>query len=63
LVKGTTDKETFVKINENPVIVDALGNFEKTITLQNEGENTIQITAQDIAGNLENKEIKVFYQK
>jgi len=63
LVKGTTDKETFVKINDTPVIVDALGNFEKTITLQNEGENTIQITAQDMAGNLETKEIKVFYQK
>jgi hypothetical protein len=62
-VKGTTDKETFVKINDTPVIVDALGNFEKTITLQNEGENIIQITAQDIAGNLETKEIKVFYQK
>jgi len=63
LVKGTTDKETFIKINDTPVIVDALGNFEKTITLKNEGENIIQITAEDIAGNIETKEIKVFYQK
>jgi len=63
VVKGKTDKETFIKINDTPVIVDAFGNFEKTIILKNEGENTIQISAEDLAGNLENKEIKIFYQK
>jgi len=63
IIRGITDKETFIKINDIPVIVDALGNFEQTIMLKNEGENTIQIIAEDIAGNLETKEIKVFYQK
>jgi len=63
IIKGITDKETFIKINDAPVTVDALGNFELTITLKNEGENIIQITAEDIAGNIETKEIKVFYKK
>jgi len=63
VIKGQTDKETFVKINEMPVIVDANGNFETSLILKNEGENKIQITASDIAGNLETKEITVFYQK
>ena len=63
IIKGTTDKETFIKINDVPVIVDALGNFQFTIVLKNEGENIIQITAEDIAGNIETKQIKVFYQK
>jgi len=63
IIKGQTDKETFVKINEMPIIVDANGNFETSLTLKNEGENKIQITASDIAGNIEIKEITVFYQK
>jgi len=63
IIKGKTDKETFIKINDNPIIVDALGNFEQIVNLKNEGENTIRISAEDIAGNLETKEIKVFYQK
>lgn len=63
IIKGQTDKETFVKINEMPVIVDANGNFENSLIIKNEGENKIQITASDIAGNIETKEITVFYQK
>jgi len=63
IIKGQTDKETFIKINDTPVIVDAVGNFQTSFTLKNEGENKIQITASDIAGNIETKEITVFYQK
>jgi hypothetical protein len=63
VVKGQTDKETFVKINEIPVIVDANGNFETSVILKNEGENKIEITISDIVGNVESKEITVFYQK
>lgn len=61
-VKGSTDKETYVRINEMPVVVDANGNFQTTISLK-EGENVIQISAEDIAGNIEKKEIKIVYEK
>jgi hypothetical protein len=61
-IKGTTDKETVVKINEAPVVVDALGNFEADVGLI-EGENKIKITASDIAGNQEEKTLTVTYQK
>jgi hypothetical protein len=62
VIKGSTDKETVIQINETPVVVDALGNFESEINL-NEGENKIKITATDIAGNQEEKTITVIYQK
>ncbi len=62
LIKGTTDKEVFVQINNSPIVVDYQGSFQTTIRLQ-EGENTINIKATDIAGNIEEKEIKITYQK
>ncbi|MGB9707336.1 MAG: hypothetical protein ACPL1D_01120 [Microgenomates group bacterium] len=62
VIKGNTDKETFVKINQSPVVVDALGNFNYPIKLQ-EGENKILITAEDQAGNIEEKTLTVVYQK
>jgi hypothetical protein len=62
VIKGSTDKETVIQINETPVVVDALGNFEGEINL-NEGENKIKITATDIAANQEEKTITVIYQK
>ncbi len=61
-IKGKTDKEVFVKINNSPIVVDSQGNFQSIIKL-NEGENQITIKATDIAGNFEEKIIKVFYQK
>ena len=61
-VKGSTDKETYIHINEMPVVVDANGNFEIAIRLK-EGDNQIIAKAQDIAGNEETKTIKVTYQK
>lgn len=61
-VKGNTDKETYVHINDLPVVVDANGNFETSVRLK-DGDNQITATAQDIAGNIETKTIKVIYQK
>lgn len=61
-VKGNTDKETYIHINDSPVVVDASGNFETLIRLK-DGDNQIVITAQDIAGNMETKTINVSYQK
>lgn len=61
-VKGSTDKETYIHINDMPVVVDANGNFETSIRLK-DGDNQITAKAQDIAGNEETKTIKVTYQK
>ncbi|MEK7110208.1 MAG: hypothetical protein AAB876_03210 [Patescibacteria group bacterium] len=61
-VKGGTDKETYVRVNDLPVVVDANGNFETTVRLK-DGENQIVATAQDIAGNIETKTQKIIYQK
>lgn len=61
-VKGNTDKETYIHINDLPVVVDANGSFETSVRLK-EGDNQITATAQDIAGNIETKTFKVTYQK
>lgn len=61
-VVGTTDKDISVKVNQFPVIVDASGKFQSSIRLK-EGENKIEITAIDDAGNIETKTITVTYQK
>ncbi len=60
-IKGSTEKETFIKINDLPIVVDALGNFETVFRLK-EGENKIKIVAEDQAGNQNEKIITVFYQ-
>lgn len=62
LVKGSTDKEVFVKINDLPIVVDANGNFQTSIKLK-EGENKIKIEAVDMASNQEIKNLTVIYQK
>ena len=61
-VAGSTDKDTYIRINELPVVVDAQGFFQSFIKL-NEGENKITVTAQDIAENLESKTLTVTYEK
>ncbi len=61
-IKGSTDKETYIHINELPVVVDANGGFETTVRLK-EGDNQIIINAEDTAGNIESKSLKVIYQK
>lgn len=62
LLKGKTDKEVFIKINNLPITVDVNGNFQTTVKLK-EGDNSILITAEDIAGNLETKNLTIIYQK
>lgn len=61
-IKGSTDKEIFVKVNDMPVVVDATGNFETTIKLK-DGDNTITIEASDDAGNVQSKTLTVTYHK
>lgn len=62
IIKGKTDKETIIKINDYPIVVNALGEFEHEVTL-NEGENKIKIQAEDIAGNHEEKTLTIIYEK
>ncbi len=61
-VSGSTDKDTYVKINDLPIVVDAQGNFQTTVRLK-DGDNKINVMAQDIAGNISSKTITVTYQK
>ncbi len=61
-IKGTTDKETFIKVNDLPVVVDAQGNFSTDVKL-NDGDNQITVVAKDIAGNTSTKSITVTYRK
>ncbi len=59
-VKGTTDPDTKVTVNEFWAITDNNGEFSYTLHLQN-GDNIIKISATDLAGNKTEKEIKVNY--
>lgn len=61
-IVGKTDKETMIKVNQLPVVVDAQGNFQTSIKLK-EGENILTFEAQDIAGNIEKKELTVTFTK
>lgn len=60
-IRGSTDKGVLIKINSSPVVVGSDGNFFYTSTLQS-GENTFQVTAQDVAGNLTQKKLVVIYE-
>ncbi|MDO8610668.1 MAG: hypothetical protein Q7R95_09050, partial [bacterium] len=61
-ISGTTDKETFIKINDMPIVVDANENFRFSLILK-EGDNKIIVIAEDVAGNQEKKELTIQYQK
>lgn len=61
-VSGTTDSETEIRINGQPIIVDVQGKFTSLLRLK-DGENKINITAEDIVGNQEVKELTVTYSK
>ncbi|HRN70853.1 MAG TPA: Ig-like domain-containing protein [Candidatus Woesebacteria bacterium] len=61
-VKGKTDKDVTVRINNSPVVVSVEGMFTSNFRLK-DGENKLEITATDIAGNVEKQEIKVMYEK
>ena len=59
-LKGSTDTEAQVRINDRLVIVDQSGVFITNLDLQ-DGENTIKVVAFDQAGNGTTKEIKLRY--
>ena len=61
-VKGVTDAEVRLLVNDRVVVVTSEGKFS-TRTLLNEGENTLVFVATDKSGNAIRKEIKVSYQK
>lgn len=60
-IQGLTDQENKVTINNYWAIVDSQGNFSYLLTLKN-GENNIEITAQNQAGVKSTKNLKVTYQ-
>lgn len=63
-VSGKTDAEEdmTVRVQGALTTVDASGNFQSFVRLK-EGENKIKITVTDAAGNTEEKEITVYYEK
>ncbi|MCX6730704.1 MAG: hypothetical protein NTZ55_02565 [Candidatus Roizmanbacteria bacterium] len=61
-ISGLTDKETTIRVNGQPLIVDVGGKFTTMFRLK-DGENKIQITAEDIVGNQEKKDLTITYSK
>ena len=60
-IKGSVNKtDAQVLINNSFVSLDADGNFSHRFMLAN-GENTLTITATDVAGNKAEKTIKLFF--
>ncbi|MGH7245771.1 MAG: Ig-like domain-containing protein [Candidatus Levyibacteriota bacterium] len=59
-VKGKTDPNVRVTVNDFWAIVDDSGNYSYTLTLQN-GDNQIKVVATDAAGNKTEKDLKVTY--
>lgn len=60
VVKGKTDPDVRVTVNDFWAIVDSKGNYSYSLHLQN-GDNQIHIVATDAAGNKIEKQIKVTY--
>lgn len=61
-IKGTTDKETSIRVNDRPVVVDVQGTFQTSLRL-NEGDNSVEVVAEDMVGNTETKKLTVKYVK
>lgn len=61
-IVGHTDAGNEIKVNGIPVVVSADGSFSTTVRLK-EGENKINITTSDTAGNIETKELTLTYQR
>ncbi len=59
-ISGQTEPRASLTINEHFIILDHEGYFSYTLTLS-EGENTIFIEAEDLAGNKTEKEIVLIY--
>ena len=62
VINGQTDSDASVKINGSPAVTDSEGTFSHTVRLK-EGENRIEVTAADDAGNTETKIITVIYER
>lgn len=62
VIKGKTDADAKVYINDRMAILESEGNFEFNYSLS-EGDNTLKIAAIDEAGNKKELEIKCRYQK
>ena len=61
-IKGKTEKDAIVNINERKVIVDLEGEFESIYSLS-EGTNEILIVSSDKAGNKTQEGLKVNYRQ
>ncbi|MEA3314055.1 MAG: stalk domain-containing protein [Caldisericota bacterium] len=59
IVKGTTEQDATVKINDQPVQLTAEYTFSYALMLTNEGLTSINITATDLAGNVTKVSIPV----
>lgn len=59
-VKGKTDADAKVTVNDFQAIVNDDGTFSYTMQMQN-GDNQLKIIAQDAAGNKTEKDLKVTY--
>jgi hypothetical protein len=59
-INGKTDREVFVTINGATIVVRADGTFSHPFMLQ-KGDNTLNITAVDVAGNKSERSLKVTY--
>ncbi len=59
IVKGTTEQDATVKINNQPVQLTAEYTFSYALTLTNEGLTSINVTATDLAGNVTKVSIPV----
>lgn len=61
-ITGATDREVTIRINNQPIVVDSEGKFTTLFRLK-EGENTIEVIAEDIVENQEKKSLTVTYAK
>ena len=62
VVKGQTEPDAVVSVNEAVVDVDAEGKFSTTVTLE-EGPNLIEVLASDFEGNEGSVTLTVVYVK
>jgi hypothetical protein len=62
VVKGQTEPDAVVSVNEAVVDVDAEGKFSTTVTLE-EGPNPIEVLASDFEGNEGSVTLTVIYVK
>ncbi len=60
ILEGKTKSEVFVRVNGAPVIVRADGTFAYTLNLKS-GDNALVVEAQDVAGNVTKKELKIIF--